>query len=206
MDYKKYDDDTDLIIASEPSVSYRKEYRYEDYLKFDMDYMVELIKGRIFKMSPSPNSFHQEIAGELYLYFGNYLKGKDCKVYIAPFDVVLPIQNKKNKLKNNTVIQPDLVILCDKSMIDKAGCFGVPDLLIEILSPHTKKKDIKYKFDLYEEVGVGEYWVVMPEQNILQVFLHEDDKYQLRGSYTEEDTISPTLFPDLLVDLSEVFP
>ncbi len=98
------------------------------------------------------------------------------------------------------------MVLCDRSMIDKAGCFGVPDLLVEILSPHTKKKDIKYKYDLYEEVGVGEYWVVMPEENILQVFLLENGKYQLRGSYTEEDIISPTLFPDLSVDLGEVFP
>jgi len=194
------------LHAAEPSIGYKSQYDYEDYLKFDFDYMVELIKGKIFKMSPAPSSFHQLIAGNLHLFFGNYFKHKECSVFIAPFDVVLPIQNKKNKLKNNTVIQPDLCLICDPNKIDKSGCFGAPDLVVEILSPHTRKKDVKYKYDLYEEVGILEYWVVMPMDHLLQIFILENGAYKLQDTYTDEDIIYPSQFPDLKVVLSEVFP
>ncbi len=127
--------------VQEPAISYDQIFTYADYLKFDFEYMVELIRGRIFKMTPAPNSWHQEILGDLHVEFRKCFDGHPCKVYFAPFDVVLPVANQKRE-SATTVVQPDLCIICDVSKIDKAGCTGAPDLIVEIISPHTSKKDI----------------------------------------------------------------
>lgn len=197
----KNDHDT----VKEPTIPYGEEFTYGDYLKFDFEYMVELIRGKIFKMSPAPSTLHQIVVKNLVLDFGNYLRNKDCDVYIAPFDVVLPVQNRKNKNKNTTVVQPDLVVICDPTIVDNACCFGVPDLLVEAISPHTKKKDIRLKYEVYEEAGVSEYWVVYPLEKILEIFLLRKGKYEQQGKFIEGDFVSPSMIPGLKVDLTEVF-
>lgn len=189
--------------VKEPDFSYSG-YTYTDYLQFNLDEMVEVIRGKLFRMSPAPGSLHQLVSANLFGIVWSYLKDKPCMVFSAPYDIILPIANK-DYAKSQTVVQPDLSVICDLEKIKEAGCFGAPDWVIEILSPHTSKKDIQLKYDVYEEAGVKEYWVVMPKQQILEVFILQGGKYTRRGAYAYEDTVSPTLFPDMVIDLSEVF-
>lgn len=189
--------------VQEPDFSYSG-YTYTDYLQFNLDEMVEVIRGKLFRMSPAPGSIHQEVSGNLYFQIRSALNERSCKIFHAPYDVILSVSGK-DFTKSKTVVQPDLCVICDYDKIKGAGCFGAPDWVIEILSPHTSKKDIQLKYDVYEEAGVKEYWVVMPKQQILEVFILEGGKYSRRGAYAYEDTVSPTLFPDMVIDLSEVF-
>lgn len=190
--------------VNEPSVSYDKEYTYADYLTWGYDEMVELIKGKIYKMSPAPSSTHQIVCGNLYILLGPYLKGKKCKVFIAPYDIILPIAYKKRE-KATTVVQPDICVVCDPTLIEERGCFGVPDWVIEILSPSTSKKDINNKYEVYEEAGVKEYWVVMPKEQLVEIFVLTNGKYQRKGTYVFEDEISSTILPELIIPLPEIF-
>ncbi len=189
--------------ASEPDFTYGG-YTYEDYLKFDLDYTVEVIRGKLFKMSPAPGSSHQEISTNFATEIGYYLKGKSCKLFSAPFDVILPFKTKDFK-KSETVVQPDLCIICDSSKIKERGCFGPPDWIIEIISPNTSKKDLQDKYDVYEEAGVKEYWVVMPKSQIVEIYVLENNRYCRVGAFAQEDTASPVIFPDLKITLAEVF-
>jgi len=192
-------------IAKEPAAEYGKVYTYADYLKFEYDELVELIKGKIFRMSPAPKAYHQEISWNLTIAIGTYLSSKNCKAFAAPFDVVLPIRNEK-KNSATTVVQPDLCVICDLNKLDEAGCFGPPDWIIEILSDSTSKKDLNDKYEVYEESGVKEYWIVMPREKLIEVFVLVDGKYQRIKTYTHDETVSPYLFPDLKISLVDVFP
>lgn len=188
----------------EPDISYDKAYTYADYLKFDLDYMVELIRGEIYKMTPAPSMKHQRILGSLHVILGQQLKGKPCELYAAPTDIVLPIANKKRD-KATTVVQPDLSIFCDTSIIEEQAAFGPPTLVVEILSPHTKKKDIQLKYEIYEEAGVQEYWIIMPTEELLEQFVLIDNQYQRIQTYTTEDTVTARAVEGLSVMLDEVF-
>ena len=156
-------------------------YTYADYLTWQVQEQLELIKGRIFTMSPTPLRYHQELSSALYGEFRAYLKRKSCKVFHAPFDVRLPRSTEQQNDEDIfTVVQPDIVEICDHLKLDRRGCVGAPDLIIEILSPSTAAKDVKNKFALYEESEVREYWIVIPLEAILEVFkLDEQGKYQL---------------------------
>ncbi|MBC7391423.1 MAG: Uma2 family endonuclease, partial [Opitutaceae bacterium] len=158
-----------------------KTYTYADYLTWQFDGMVELIKGKIFNMSPAPGSYHQRVSGNIFKDFAVFLNKKPCKVFIAPFDVRLSMFRNDQEIL--TVVQPDICVICDLSKIDEKGCNGTPDLMIEILSPSTKKKDVQDKFQLYEESGVQEYWIVYPLEKLVDVFLLEDNKYRLVKKY-----------------------
>jgi Uma2 family endonuclease len=184
-------------------------YTYADYLTWQWTEMAELIHGKIYKMSPAPTSLHQKVAGELHRQMANYLWRKKCQVFIAPFDVRLPSsKSKKTDKEIATVVQPDLCVTCDPAKIDERGCLGAPDWIIEILSPHTLSKDLREKFDVYEESGVSEYWVVHPqEQTVLVYALNQQGKYEgVLKPYIRTDRISPTALPGLTIDLEEVFP
>lgn len=183
-------------------------YTYADYLTWDWDQLAELIHGKIFKMSPAPGSRHQGISQNLSGQLWHYLRGKKCKVFAAPFEVRLPGPSKKKDNRDIiTVVQPDICVICDPSTIDERGCLGAPDWIIEILSKHTTTKDLNIKFDVYETAGVKEYWVVHPEEQTVLVYtLDERGKYKGHlKPFVRTDTISPLLFPDLHVNLEEVF-
>jgi Uma2 family endonuclease len=184
-------------------------YNYSDYVSWQWPEMVELIRGKIFKMSPAPTSTHQKVSGRLFLTIGNFLKGKKCQLFSAPFDVRLPLSSKQKSDKEIiTVVQPDLCVICDPNKIDERGCLGAPDWIIEILSPHTSGKDLRDKFDVYEEAGVKEYWVVHPqEQTVLVYLLNASGKYEgVLTPYVRTDHLSPVSLPGLTIDLAEVFP
>ena len=194
--------DEDLLVE-EPSADYG--YTYADYLQWNLRYRIELFKGRIFRLS-APNTNHQKISGKLYLSIGNFLNQQPCQVFSAPFDVRLPIKNKKRDDEVTTVVQPDLCIICDPLKLDERGCNGAPDLVIEILSPGNNKKEVKLKFDLYEEAGVKEYWIVYPaEENIITYFLNDQQKFVGGKIYASGDTIHSKAVAGLSVNLDEIF-
>jgi Uma2 family endonuclease len=141
-----------------------KTYTYADYLKWTFDERLELIKGKIFKMSPAPGSIHQRISHRISLKLGNYLIGKSCEIFVAPFDVRLPRLSINDK-EILTVVQPDICVICDPAKIDAKGCLGAPDVVVEILSPGNNKKELKNKYEAYEEAGVLEYWIIQPDEN-----------------------------------------
>jgi Uma2 family endonuclease len=185
-------------------------YSYADYLLWRLNERVELIRGKIFKMSPSPSAVHQRISSRLHTRLGYYLlqKNSACEVFSAPFDVRM-FDKKKSATANQdifTVVQPDICVICDKNKIDKRGCLGAPDLIVEILSKGNSKKEVKTKFELYEENGVREYWVVYPYEHIIQQFvLNAAGKYELHGQFAEDETFHAFVFPDLNTDLSKIF-
>lgn len=183
-------------------------YSYSDYVTWTWDEMVELIRGRIYKMSPAPSSLHQRISVEFLRQISNFLIKRKCEVFSAPFDVRLPSGKTKSDKDIFTVVQPDLCIICDPAKIDNRGCLGAPDWIVEILSKNTSSKDLNEKFDVYEEAGVKEYWVVHPEEQTVLVFLlDEHGKYQgQRKTYSRTNLISPQTLPGLTIDLIMVFP
>ncbi len=183
-------------------------YSYADYLLWQFEERVELIKGKIFKMSPAPNTKHQRISSRLHGRLFNFFEEKTCDVFSAPFDVRLYDSKKSQKANKEvfTVIQPDLCVICDKSKIDEKGAIGAPDLIIEILSLGNSKKEMKLKYELYEESGVREYWVVYPyQEHLLQFVLNEKQKYELHKIYQSDEIASSFIFPNLALDLVKVF-
>jgi ribosomal protein S21 len=176
-----------------------KLYTYFDYLKWTFEERVELIKGRIFEMS-APSSMHQEISSYLNIAIGNYLKGKECKVFAAPYDVRIPRKTIDDKMIT-TVLQPDICVVCDKSKRDPRGCIGAPDIIIEILSPGNYEKELKNKYDIYEEAGVKEYWVVIPMVKSFVVHTLKDGKYQASRHMLAGDVVTSSVLPGFSLDI-----
>ena len=196
--------DTVIEINDLQQLDLRKLYTYAEYLTWSFKERVELFKGKVVKMSPAPSLRHQEISFRLSGVLYNCLKGKTCKAFTAPFDVRLAKTGDGHD-QISTVVQPDLCVICDESKLDERGCIGPPDLMVEILSPNSATKDVKEKYSLYEEAGVVEYWIVHPEEKLIEVFLLQNDKYVHSGWYTDQEVLQSTAIAGLSVDLKEVF-
>lgn len=193
------------ISEPKPEAATKDSYTYGDYSEWPDEERWELIDGIPYNMSPAPSRIHQKITGELFRLIANYLTGKECEVYIAPFDVRLP-KGDENDEQIDTVVQPDLVVVCERKKLDERGCKGAPDLVVEVLSPGTAGKDMKIKLALYERVGVKEYWLVDPGNKTVQVYqLETSSRYGRPDIYTDTDQIKVGLFPDLEIDLTSVF-
>jgi len=181
-------------------------YSYADYLRWTFEDRVELIKGKIFHMSPAPNRSHQKISASLGNKMYNFLEGHQCEVYFAPFDVRLPSKKGSEDKEIFNVVQPDIVVVCDQSKLDDKGCIGAPDLVVEILSPFTAAKDLKNKYSLYEESGVREYWIVYPGEEIIEIFaLGDSGKFELRNRFVGEDEIQSAVLVGFSLKAREVF-
>ena len=185
-----------------------KKYTYADYLTWMDDKRRELFNGFIKLMTPAPSRIHQRTSANLVRVLGNLLINKQCEVYHAPSDVRF-LKDKKSKADKQiyTVVQPDIYIICDLSKMDDKGCLGAPDLIIEIVSPKNSRRDVKEKFEIYQEHSVREYWIVNPNEEYVNVFvLDEKGKYQLVGMYAGDDKIPVNIFDgNLAIDLTEVF-
>ena len=176
-------------------------YTYAEYLLWKFEERVELLKGKLFKMS-APSINHQRVSRKLSTKIDNYLEGKRCEVFSAPFDVVLKNPNGED----NTVLQPDLCVVCDpEKLADGKRCYGAPDWVLEIVSPSNVEKELSKKMHIYEEAGVAEYWVLRPEEKELDIFVLQDNGYiGLKPRFAGE-VVSPQKFPDLQRNLSEIF-
>jgi Uma2 family endonuclease len=181
-----------------------RKYTYADYLTWPKDERWEIIDG-IPYMQAAPSWEHQRILAQIGRQFLNYFQGKPCETYLAPFDVRLPEGNETDD-DTKTTIQPDISVICDKSKLKGTGYFGVPTLVVEILSPSTAAFDKKIKMKRYGKAGVKEVWIIDPSNKILDVFkLLDDGRYGQPETYSTEDKIVVSIFPDLVVDLSAVF-
>ena len=177
-----------------------KSYTYADYLTWQFKERVELIKGRIFKMSPAPNRNHQEISINLILALGNFLREKECKVYDAPFDVVL------TKEDTSTVVQPDICVICDHRKLTDQGCTGAPEIIMEILSPGNSKRELKEKFELYEQNGVQEYWLVIPNEKTVIIYtLDKIGKYRGSKPFVTGEKVRSSVLTEFVVSIDQIF-
>ena len=181
-----------------------RKYTYKDYMTWNDDKFWELIDGIPYQMAP-PSTKHQRVLGMLFNQFQNYLMGKKCEVFVAPFGVRLPLENEEDEYIKNAIL-PDIAVVCDKKNLDDAGYRGAPDLIIEILSPSTSKRDVKDKFKLYERAGVKDYWIVDPVHNFIKVYISgKDGTYGKSEVYFKGEKIKVGIFPDLEIDLETVF-
>lgn len=193
------------IITDITELDLNGTYTYADYLLWQFKERVELIKGKIFKMSPAPSTQHQKISGKLHLRIGGFFENHYCQAFFAPFDVRLPKKGQSfTDQKIYTVVQPDLCVICDESKLDERGCLGAPDLIVEILSPGNSKTEMLNKFELYQESGVREYWLVEPSQNAVLVYVL-NDAGEYVGLKPAVESVQSTIFPDLKIDLSQIF-
>ena len=187
----------------------KKSFNYNDYLHWPDDVRAEIIYGVAYMMG-QPSTSHQRVSMQLSLILASFLKGKTCQVFAAPFGVRLfPKEDKTD----DTVVEPDIVVICDSSKIDDQGCNGAPDLVIEILSPSTRRKDRTLKRDLYQKAGVREYWIMSPDEKEIEVHLFETKtikNYGKNEQETPEDSKLPeiapvSVLPGLEIDVNDIF-
>jgi len=198
-----YDQDKTLYVKEslrkEEQYSVENRYTYADYASWDTEDRYELIDGVAYMMS-APSWAHQEILVELSRQLANFLKGKPCKIFVAPFDVCLNAAGDKD----DTVVQPDLLVICDKAKLDSKRCNGAPDMVIEILSPSSRKHDTVRKLNKYLQVGVQEYWMVDPEAQEVHVCILTDGKYDTKN-YSNSDIIPMHALKGCLINMRDVF-
>jgi Uma2 family endonuclease len=178
----------------------KRRYTYADYLEWEGPERYELINGEVFQMA-SPSVEHQALSGELFTQFYNWLRGKPCQVFAAPLDVRLFPQKDKS---DNTVVQPDLLVVCDKDKLSKGSVDGAPDLVVEIVSPSNTRSELFLKFQYYMKAGVREYWVIDPEMRQVQVHIYENGHY-ISSIYENSDHIPVTVLPRLDIALEDLW-
>ena len=177
-----------------------KKYTYSDYYTWDDDQRWELIDGVPYAMSPAPSKSHQDITGELFWQIKNYLKNKSCEVFIAPFDVRLNFDKE-----DNTVVQPDVLIVCNKDKLNDKGVLGAPDFVAEVLSPSTSKKDMILKYNAYLNAGVKEYWIIDPVNKFIMANILRNDNYEGKPYFSDDNEIKLTVLDDCKINLNDLF-
>ena len=175
-------------------------YTYADYASWDDDVRRELIDGKIYLMAPAPAEVHQDISREILGQLWTFLRGTSCKVFSAPFDVCLFADGDDAK----TVVQPDLLVVCDRTKLDGKRCNGAPDMVIEILSLSTASRDMLTKYNNYKRAGVREYWIVSPMDKTVRVCILKDDKYEC-VDYLNPESIPVMVLEGCTVDMTSVF-
>ncbi len=189
-----------------PARKFEQHFTYRDYRQWPDDERWELIDGVAYAMS-SPTLNHQGISRDLGFLFHNHLKGKDCAMFAAPLDVFLPPIHQMDEDDVDTVVQPDLLVVCNPEKLRPNGIWGAPDLVVEILSPSTSRKDQHEKYALYERSGVKEYWVVDPTGKwIQQYILGPDGKFEVEVTFEQKGLLECRVLPGLVIDVAGVWP
>ncbi len=187
------------MITSIEQLDLTKAYTFKDYLSWRFQERVELLRGYIFRKSKSDISIQKVIGNKLFESLGLFSNNNNCKIFAAPFNVYLP----SIKGDGETVVQPDLCVICDISKIKQESRVRVPDLIIEILPLGNSRKEMSQKFQIYEQVGVGEYWVVYPYAQVIQQYILEGDKFQ--SLPIAEKTIKSQVLQGFEVDMDTIF-
>lgn len=181
-------------------------YTFADCLTWEENERIEIIEGEAVLMAP-PSRLHQEISVAITSQLYNFLEGKRCKVYPAPFAVRLFEQDGEAPEDVDTMVEPDISVVCDSDKLDKHGCKGAPDLVVEILSPSTRRHDRLVKLGLYQRAGVREYWIVNPEDRTVQVMLQDGaGSLRIHEDYGREDMAKVNVLEGCFIELSKVFP
>lgn len=176
-------------------------YTYEDYSGFD-SIRCEIIDGVVYDMSPAPSSTHQRLSVFLSSRIFDYLKGKTCSVFAAPFDVFF-VEDGQDISQCINIIQPDISVICDKSKITEKGCVGAPDMIIEIVSPSSGSHDYVRKLNLYLDHKVREYWIVSPKTKKVMKYMLDGDNFTEPEHYTFQETVRATVLDGLDIDFRE---
>jgi Uma2 family endonuclease len=209
---KKYpiEEKNETQVVAEPASAYlarSRRYSYADYRSWTSDRRWEIYDGVLYDLFSAPTVVHARLStaiNALMAWFIKKRKGK-CEVFHAPFDVRLPKNGETADDKIYTVLQPDICVICDPGKLDHKGCIGAPDLVVEIQSPSTAKRDLNEKFKLYEEAGVKEYWVVFPKEGITVFLLQENGQFDEGTPYIYEAKVPSTVLKGLEIDLEELF-
>ena len=181
-------------------------YSYRDYRAWPEDERWELIDGVAYNMCAAPTLRHQGISLELGTQLKSFLAGKPCRVFVAPTDVFFPRLNEQSEDDVDTVVQPDVLVVCDRTKLRPNGIWGAPDMVIEILSPSTSRKDFHEKYDLYQRSGVSEYWVVDPVGRWLQQYvLGPGGRYEPERTFEETGKVTCAALPGFVLDLSSLW-
>ena len=184
----------------------QERFSYDDCSNWTDEGRWELIDGVAYDMSPAPSRLHQEVLLKVVRTIADFLDNTPCETYVAPFDVRLPEDPEASDKETFTVVQPDIVVVCDKLKLDERGCNGPPDLVIEILSPATAAKDMKIKRDLYERHGIREYWLVHPTDKTIMVYrMGVDDEYGKSEICAGEDIVESGVLEGLKVEMKDLF-
>lgn len=198
----------DMERMGNPALAPDERFTYRHYKTWPDDERWELIEGHAWSMSPAPKRRHQKLSGRLFRKLANFLDGHPCEVYETPFDVLLPEADEADD-DVDSVVQPDIVVFCDKSKLTEAGARGAPDLAVEILSPSTSKKDLHEKFSLYENRGVREYWVIDPTAWSIWVYRlaapGRFDEGELRDRLDDLSPISSVALEGFTLNPAELF-
>lgn len=184
----------------------KSQYTFADVLTWNDVERVEIIGGEVYLMSPPPIREHQRISGEIFAQIHAYLKGKQCEVYAAPFAVRPFEQDGDTPEDVDTMVEPDITVVCDPSKLDKHGCKGAPDMVVEILSPSSRRHDRLVKLGVYQRAGVKEYWIVDPDSKSVQVLTLTNGLLLPHEDYGREDLAKVNVLEDCVINLSEVFP
>ena len=191
-----------MFVTRFEDLDLTKQYTFADYVTWRFSERVEILRGWVARKSPSPSSYHQRVSTELQGALFIHLKGSGCQLFAAPFDVRLP-----RTKGGESVVQPDLCVVCDPSIIDEQACVGAPDFVIEILSPSNTKRELRDKFELYEESGALEYWIVDPHRRSIERFVFEGDRFIGLAPRTEDDAaIQATALKGFSIDGGDIFP
>ena len=182
----------------------KERYTFADVLTWGENERIEIIDGEAVMMAP-PSRIHQKISVSITSQLYNFLEGKKCEVYPAPFGVRLFEKDGDSPDDVDTMVEPDISVVCDKNKLDKNGCKGAPDLVIEILSPSTVRHDRFVKLGLYQRAGVREYWIVEPETQTVQVYTLENGILQPRAFYGAGDGAEVNVLNGCFVELGKVF-
>ena len=182
-----------------------KTYTYKDYLSYDEGERIEIIEGGIITMSPAPSRIHQEITMDISYKIRQYIENNNgpCKVYAAPFDVVLKNEDEEEGNSKN-IVQPDISVICDKNKLTDKGCFGSPDMIVEVVSPSNSRDDYIKKLNLYEKFKVREYWIVNPIKKSILVYTLSENGYEMPDSYTFNDKVKVNIYNDLEIDFKSL--
>ncbi len=177
---------------------------YADLRRWPEGRRWELVHGEAHEMTPAPSIRHQEIVGTLYLLLREALEASGCRVLVAPVDVVLAPPGTPDEAAD-TVLQPDVLVVCDPGQLTETHVRGAPDLVVEVVSPATALRDEGIKRDLYERAGVAEYWIVHPvDRVVLRYALDPQGRYGRPDVLGPRDTLRSTRFPDLAFDLADL--
>jgi Uma2 family endonuclease len=192
-------------MIMELSLDLNKRYTYADYLIWQDDNRRELMNGFIRVIPPSMKMHCQRLTGNLFGELRNVIKkhNSKCEIFFTPFDVRLSKNGEKENNRIDTVLQPDICIVCDPSKIDNNGCLGAPDFIAEIYLAATARYMFTEKFDLYEALGVREYWVVFPFEAVQVFLLQSDGKYD-EGTLYETGKIPVHIFDGVEIDLQDI--
>ncbi len=183
-----------------PEYDENSRYTYSDYLRWEGLERYQLINGKVFQI-PSPSVSHQALLMELSMQFANWLKGKSCRVFAAPLDVRL---FPKADDSDDTIVQPDLLVVCDKEKLKDGTVNGPPDLVAEIASPLSTYCEFFLKFHDYLEAGVKEYWVIDPEEKRILVHIYENGHY-ISSVHKGDGSVPVTILPGLNIALGNLW-